>query len=110
MMTTRSTSKPSGEGADETPVRQRILDAAFSAFMASGYAETSTLEIATRAHVSKRELCGLVGRLAIAQAVRAGGRPRIEHHWRRDEPCCVARDHDPGSVIQACRGSAQGNG
>jgi AcrR family transcriptional regulator len=30
-------------------VRERILEAAFAAFMKSGYATTSTLEIATRA-------------------------------------------------------------
>lgn len=46
---------------DEARVRQRILEAAFAAFMKSGYARTSTLEIATRARVSKRELYGLVG-------------------------------------------------
>jgi AcrR family transcriptional regulator len=44
-----------------TDVRTRILDAAFAAFMKSGYAATSTLEIATRARVSKRELYALVG-------------------------------------------------
>ena len=37
-------------------MRQRILEAAFSAFMERGFAETSTLEIATRAKASKREL------------------------------------------------------
>jgi AcrR family transcriptional regulator len=42
-------------------VRQRILAAAFEAFMERGYAATSTLEIATRARVSKRELYALVG-------------------------------------------------
>ena len=42
-------------------VRERILDAAFAAFMKSGYASTSTLEIATRARVSKRELYAVVG-------------------------------------------------
>jgi len=41
--------------------RERILDAAFAAFMQSGYATTSTLEIATRARVSKRELYAEVG-------------------------------------------------
>jgi AcrR family transcriptional regulator len=61
IMATRSTSKQRPEGSDETPVRARILDAAFSAFMESGFAETSTLEIATRARVSKRELYALVG-------------------------------------------------
>jgi AcrR family transcriptional regulator len=39
----------------------RILDAAFTAFMESGYSDTSTLAIATRAKVSKRELYALVG-------------------------------------------------
>lgn len=42
-------------------VRQRILTAAFEAFTERGYAATSTLEIATRARVSKRELYALVG-------------------------------------------------
>jgi AcrR family transcriptional regulator len=42
--------------ASDAPMRQRILEAAFSAFMEQGFAETSTLEIATRAKVSKREL------------------------------------------------------
>jgi AcrR family transcriptional regulator len=49
------------EGGDESGVRERILDAAFGAFKKSGYAATSTLEIATRARVSKRELYALVG-------------------------------------------------
>src|SRR6266581_8318913 len=61
MMATRSTSDARREAADETPARERILDAAFSAFMEGGFAETSTLEIATRARVSKRELYALVG-------------------------------------------------
>src|SRR5690349_3745449 len=42
-------------------VRARILTAAFEAFVDRGYAATSTLEIATRARVSKRELYALVG-------------------------------------------------
>jgi AcrR family transcriptional regulator len=48
--------KPHPPDAAEPAVRERILDAAFSAFMERGFAETSTLEIATRAHASKREL------------------------------------------------------
>src|SRR6476620_10862013 len=60
-MTTRSTRKQPQENADEIPARRRILDAAFSAFMEGGYAQTSTLEIATRARVSKRELYALFG-------------------------------------------------
>ena len=46
---------------DGTAVRTRILEAAFEAFMKSGYAASSTLEIATRARVSKREIYALVG-------------------------------------------------
>ena len=48
---------PDGSAA----VRNRILAAAFDAFVERGYAATSTLEIATRARVSKRELYALVG-------------------------------------------------
>jgi len=44
-----------------TEARKRILGAALSAFMEAGYAQTSTLEIATRARVSKRELYALFG-------------------------------------------------
>ena len=49
------------ENADSAAVRERILTAAFAAFQERGYAATSTLEIATRARVSKRELYALVG-------------------------------------------------
>ena len=45
----------------EAQVRERILDAAFAAFMKNGYAASSTLEIATRARVSKRDLYAVVG-------------------------------------------------
>jgi AcrR family transcriptional regulator len=44
-----------------TEARKRILGAALSAFMEGGYAQTSTLEVATRARVSKRELYALFG-------------------------------------------------
>jgi AcrR family transcriptional regulator len=53
--------KPREEEADGTAVRKRILGAALSAFMEGGFAQTSTLEIATRARVSKRELYALFG-------------------------------------------------
>ena len=53
--------KPREEETDGTPVRKRILGAALSAFMEGGFAQTSTLEIATRARVSKRELYSLFG-------------------------------------------------
>ena len=60
-MATASTSKRRQQGRGETAVRERILEAAFAAFMKSGYATASTLEIATHARVSKRELYALVG-------------------------------------------------
>src|SRR3984885_11818918 len=59
-MTTTSPSKERQAG-DETAVRARILDAAFAAFMNNGFSAASTLEIATQARVSKRELYALVG-------------------------------------------------
>lgn len=56
-----STTNSREEDGGETAVRARILDAAFAAFMKNGYAATSTLEIATRARVSKREIYATVG-------------------------------------------------
>lgn len=43
-------------GAPGPSMRERILGAAFSAFMEHGYAGASTLDIARRARVSKRDL------------------------------------------------------
>jgi AcrR family transcriptional regulator len=40
----------------ENPMQERILGAAFKAFTEDGYAGTSTLDIATRAKISKRDL------------------------------------------------------
>lgn len=54
-------SLPEEDDREEAAVRERILDAAFAVFMERGYAASSTLEIATRARVSKRELYALVG-------------------------------------------------
>ncbi len=59
-MAKESKSKPNRQPADTT-VRQRILVAAFATFMEKGYAGASTLEIATRAQVSKATLYSLVG-------------------------------------------------
>ena len=56
-----SVSKRREKSGDNDAVRKRILEAAFAAFMKSGYATASTLEIATSARVSKRELYALVG-------------------------------------------------
>jgi AcrR family transcriptional regulator len=58
------------------PARERILHAAMQTFMELGYSEASTLKIATRAQVSKRELYALFGNkqamLAACIADRAG--------------------------------------
>ena len=51
-MTKVSMSRVHRASRDETAVRRRILEAAFAAFMKSGYAAASTLEIASRARVS----------------------------------------------------------
>jgi AcrR family transcriptional regulator len=55
-MVTKKSAKPVPAFGGQTPVRARILEAAFSAFTERGFADTSTLEIATRARASKREL------------------------------------------------------
>ena len=48
--------RPAGAPAADDAMCDRIVGAAFKAFMEKGYAGTSTLEIATRAKVSKRDL------------------------------------------------------
>jgi AcrR family transcriptional regulator len=60
-MRAKPTRKKALEEADESALRRRILGAAFTAFTELGYSRTSTLEIATRARVSKRDLYSLVG-------------------------------------------------
>lgn len=55
-MVTKKSAKPASAPEEQRPVRARLLEAAFLAFMENGFADTSTLEIATRARASKREL------------------------------------------------------
>jgi AcrR family transcriptional regulator len=62
--------------ASETPVRERILAAAASAFMERGYERASTLDIATRARVSKRELYALFDNKHAMLAACIGERAR----------------------------------
>jgi AcrR family transcriptional regulator len=75
-MTKAARTPPSVTNAESTPARARIVDAAFAAFSLHGYEQTSMLEIATRAKVSKRELYALVGNkqdmLVACIAERAG--------------------------------------
>src|SRR6185437_5160123 len=54
--------------------RARILGAAMEAFMEHGFAAATTLEIATRAKVSKRELYALVGNKEEMLAACVAGR------------------------------------
>jgi AcrR family transcriptional regulator len=71
---------PPGTVSSPSDPRDRILSAAMGLFMERGFAETTTLDIATRAGVSKRELYALVGNkeamLATCIAER-GGRMRL---------------------------------
>ena len=64
--------------------RERILRSAFDAFMEHGFAAATTLDIATRAKVSKRELYALVGNkeqmLADCIAMR-GNRMRLPENF-----------------------------
>jgi AcrR family transcriptional regulator len=53
---TRSSHCESASEPESNPARERVLAAAMGAFMERGYAGTSTLAIATRARVSKRDL------------------------------------------------------
>ncbi|HYM31657.1 MAG TPA: TetR/AcrR family transcriptional regulator [Candidatus Cybelea sp.] len=58
--------------------RERICDAAFAVLMERGYAAASTLDIATRAKVSKRELYAQFGsKLGIFQAMISGRASRM---------------------------------
>jgi AcrR family transcriptional regulator len=57
-MTTADQTRPDAPGAS---LRERILGAAFGAFMEHGYAGASTLDIARRARVSKRDLYAQFG-------------------------------------------------
>ena len=78
-MPTTSSRTKTLDDRDTAAVRTRILDAAFEAFMERGYAATSTLEIATRARVSKRELYALVGnKQEILVACIAGRAKRMQ--------------------------------
>jgi AcrR family transcriptional regulator len=84
---TKTTSRQRGKDLDETPVRRRILAAAFKAFTQHGYAETSTLEIATRAQVSKATLYALVGNKQemLAACIRERAK-RLQVPAERPEP------------------------
>ena len=83
----KTTSRQRRQGLDEARVRQRILAAAFKAFTEHGFAGTSTLEIATRAQVSKATLYALVGNKQEMLAACIGERARrLEMPAKLPEP------------------------
>lgn len=82
-MSSTSLSTRRQDGDNSTAARERILEAAFAAFMEHGYAASSTLDIATRARVSKRELYALVGNkqaMLIACITERAGRLQVPSH------------------------------
>src|SRR5215472_6685225 len=62
-MTGRKTATPARPRAKESDgsIRERVFTAAFAVFRKHGFSDASTLEIATRAQVSKRDLYALFG-------------------------------------------------
>jgi AcrR family transcriptional regulator len=77
--------------APEDPARGRILSAAFAAFKELGYSQASTLEIATRAKVSKRELYALFGnkqQMLVTCISERAQRMRLPADW----PALASRD------------------
>lgn len=76
------------------PQRARILEAAFACFMRRGFAATSTLDVATAANVSKRELYAEFGskEALLGACIRA----RAE---RMREPVRLAAVRDRASLL-----------
>jgi AcrR family transcriptional regulator len=72
------------KATEEEPARTRMLSAAFAAFTEHGFARASTLEIATRAGVSKRELYALFGnkqQMLITCISERGQRMQLPADW-----------------------------
>jgi AcrR family transcriptional regulator len=85
------TSKARAAGREvprDQPISQRIVDAAFMTFMKDGYAGASTLEIASRARVSKRDLYANFGsKQAILIACIASRATRMRLPANLPTPC-----------------------
>src|SRR3569832_1841063 len=73
----KTTREPAPPPQAAAPLRERILDTAFALFLERGYSGASTLEIAPRARVSKREL---YSHFESKQALLAAG---IKKHTER---------------------------
>ena len=82
--------------ADLEPRRRSILEAAYHVLVERGYAGASTLEIATRARVSKRELYAEFGsKSGILRALIAATAARMQL------PLATAEIHDRDSLAAA---------
>src|SRR5262245_15777958 len=92
----RQTSQRPVTRDDESSVRQRVLSAAFKAFTERGYSETSTIEIATRARVSKRALYSLFGNKQEMLAACIS-----ERAWRLTAPVDLSDLRDRGGLARA---------
>ncbi len=83
-------------------MRERILEAAFTTFVKNGYAAASTIEIATRARVSKRELYALVGNKQEMLIACIGGRAQ---RLRQAADVPLPRDRETLAEILASFGA-----
>jgi len=95
---------PPVQTAEENPARARILSAAFAVFKEHGFAEASTLEIATLAKVSKRELYALFGskqQMLITCIAERSRRMRLPADWPafHDRQALAAGLEEFGSVL-----------
>ena len=106
-MRNRPSTRRTGPAVRRNSPRERILAAAFAAFTARGYAAASTLEIATRARVSKRELYALFGNkeqmliTCIAERARRMHPPATESAVPRDRRALEATLARFGAVLLA---------
>jgi AcrR family transcriptional regulator len=85
VITARRARPPPGGGSP----RERLLQAAFAVFSEEGFADASTLEIATRAQVSKRDLYALFDSkqaMLVACITERGGRMRQPLHLASQVP------------------------
>jgi len=95
---------PENPSGGALSARERILCAAMEAFIERGYAETSTLAIATRAKVSKRELYALFGN---KEAMLAAGIAHRAQRMRLPPELPPARDRQTLATLLSRFGAIQ---
>jgi len=100
-----------GSDPAEPSLRERVLKAAFEVFRKRGFSSASTLEIATRAKVSKRDLYALFG--SKQAMLGACIKERAGHMRQRSHGCLIAmaakrttRRLPPGSQRRKRKGSS----